>query len=179
MDFLHKVLGFLPDFNIYIYAIITLIVPIIIMKIKTLLTGAMNQPGTSKQKESTLEMTCDLSENVSVINEVLGENNDIITREFFINDSRASIIFTRGLVDTAIINNNILDPLMFNTIDDERIPYSLKEILPVSECHEETDIHTIISYILRGETALLHEKSTKAIILKGSFRIDCCYFDHP
>lgn len=168
MDVLHKVIGFLPDFNIYIYAIVTLIVPIIIMKIKTFLTGAMNQPGSPKQKESALMMTSDLSENLSMINEVLGENNDIITREFFTNDSRASIIFTRGLVDTAIINNNILKPLMFNPIDEEKIPYSLKEMLPVSECHEESDLSAITSYILRGETALLHEKSNTAIILKTS-----------
>jgi spore germination protein len=145
-----------------------LIVPIIIMKIKTLLSGAMNQPDSPTQKESSLMITSDLSKNVSMINEVLGENNDIITREFFINHSRATIIFTRGLVDTAIINNNILNPLMYNAVDDERVPYSLKEMLPVSECHEESDISIITSYILRGETALLHEKSNTAIILKTS-----------
>lgn len=171
MQILEKIKEFLPEINVYVYALVSLIVPILIMKMNKMLTEG-NLPNLPKQTETPISLTDDLTANITLINDSLGENNDVKTRKFLdrISQTKAAIIFTNGLVDSTTINNNILKPLMLHdrSFREDFQPVLLTDILPVSECWEETDLPSITSKILNGETALLLEGSSKALILKTS-----------
>ncbi len=163
---------FIPETNIYVFALISLIAPLFITKLISLYNNNIQQ-GNGILEEDTSVLSNNLSNNISTINKAIGVSHDIVTREFVIGKENieAAIIFTKGLVDINVINNNILEPLMLDifewTIDIDISPFNhLKNSLPISEIYEESCINNITSKILKGETALLFHNYDKAFILK-------------
>jgi spore germination protein len=150
--------NFLPEANIYVYTIITLLVPLAMSKISGYFQGDKEKPvQEQRDKEVPALLSNDLSANVDEINKNFGTNKDIITREFTFGkeQTRAAIIFAKGLVDTTIINCNILEPLLVNLPDHvDPLPTQIKNLLPISEISEENRIDVINTSVLRGQTVL-------------------------
>ncbi|WP_404430286.1 spore germination protein [Sutcliffiella horikoshii] len=174
MHIVESIKNFLPDANIYVYTIITLLVPLALSKITGYFQGDKAKPineHEQQDKEFPAILSNDLSANVDEINKNFGTNKDIITREFTFGkeQTRAAIIFAKGLVDTTIINSNILEPLLVNLPDHVNpLTIQIKNLLPISEISEENRIEVINTSVLRGQTVLFLQDIDYAFVLKTS-----------
>lgn len=171
MHIVESIKNFLPEANIYVYTIITLLVPLALSKINNYFQGDKAKPANEQQDKAPALLSNDLSTNVYEINKNFGINKDIITREFTFGKekTRAAIIFAKGLVDTTIINSNILEPLLVNLPDNiDPSTIQIKNLLPISEISEENRIEAINTNVLRGQTLLFLQDIDYAFVLKTS-----------
>ncbi|WP_404447024.1 spore germination protein [Sutcliffiella horikoshii] len=172
MHIVESIKKFLPEANIYVYTIITLLVPLALSKISDYFQADKAKPFIEKQdKEILALLSNDLSANVNEINKNFGTNKDIITREFTFGKEQigAAIIFAKGLVDPTIINSNILEPLLVNLPNNiNPLNIQIKNLLPITEISEENRIDVINTSILRGQTVLFLQDIDYAFVLKTS-----------
>lgn len=127
------------------------------------------------QKE---ELNASLKENIQNVKVTLGDSDDIIIREFCIGKERklkAGIFYTDGLIDTASIQNFILESLMFNIQDididkevssKENLLQLLKDsALAVGDLKEVTDYSNFFSLLLAGNVLLLLDGYTQGFAM--------------
>lgn len=141
------------------------------------LQNNQNQDHTQKN-----ELNASLSENIKKVKESLGNSDDIIIREFRVGKEsklRAGIFYTDGLTDTALIQNLILESLMFQMQDidiDKNVSFKdyplqlLKDsVLAVGDLKELTDYNNFFNLLLAGNVILLLDGYTQgfAIGMKG------------
>lgn len=139
MHIVESIKNFLPEANIYVYTIITFLVPLTLSKVSGFFHGDYTKPANEQQDKAPALLSSDLSTNVYEVNKNFGINKDIITREFTFGKEKtsAAIIFAKGLVDTTIINSNILEPLLVNLPDNiDPSIIQIKNLLPISEISE-------------------------------------------
>lgn len=94
-------------------------------------------------------------------------NSDVIIREFVLKiqnqDYNAAIIFIDGLIDSKIINNSVLRPLMENnnqcntnaTSNDSIDNYILKRLIPQTDTQKKENYNDAINSINAGNCILL------------------------
>jgi spore germination protein KA len=112
-----------------------------------------------------------LDENIATIQELFVDVDTLRLRwvENIYNKSlRYCLVFNDGVVDTALINENLIRPLMNsnatnNTID--LIEMLMKQVVQINEADKTCDFQEIIKAITYGDTALFAESCDKAIIL--------------
>lgn len=138
---------------------------------------SQNQEHTQKH-----DLHSSLSENIRKVKETLGDSDDIIIREFRIGKERklkAGIFYTDGLIDTASIQNFVLESLMFNIQDididknvaskDHLLQLLKDSVLAVGDLKELTDYNHLFNLMLAGNVILLLDGYTQgfAIGMKG------------
>ncbi|KRE34627.1 spore germination protein [Paenibacillus sp. Soil522] len=114
-----------------------------------------------------------LEENVNQLVNMLGNSTDIVVRELVIGhetELKAVLVYISGLVDSKIVNENIILPLMGNPNLQEISKYKtvsfLKStILTVGIVREEKSMHRIVSSILSGYTVLLLDGSREVLLI--------------
>ncbi len=131
----------------------------------------------AKQNGSPKYLSQNLEGNLQILREALGQSSDVIIRDMKINSNSkadAAVIYIDGLVDRNLVNHDILQPLMFNlqVIKDnvkERhsslIDYIKSSVLTVGQISDTKDIDTVISGVLLGNTAVLAEGVTQALLI--------------
>jgi spore germination protein KA len=129
------------------------------------------------QFNSSASLSQNLEENLRVLREALGSSSDVIVRDMKISsDSNvdAAVIYIDGLVDRALLNHDILRPLMFNLqlIKDNLshnhkslIDYIKSSVLTVGQITVVQDIDRVIARVLTGHTAILAEGATRALLI--------------
>src|SRR5690554_6910831 len=77
---------------------------------------AKNKPAAEKKPEN--DDSPILSERLALIKKRLGESNDVVIREFNSSNDKVklALLFIDGLVDKKMVNDNILQPILSNTI---------------------------------------------------------------
>ncbi|WP_332634233.1 spore germination protein [Halalkalibacter flavus] len=106
-----------------------------------------------------------LESNLNYLNQVLGDSEDFVTREFetYINKPiKVFICFISDLIDTNQVNQYITKPLMepnfLNNYEDcsiQSAPEIIKsKILTVNSLHELSSMDAVLEAILSGQTAL-------------------------
>ncbi len=117
-----------------------------------------------------------LKRNLSLLKSTLGESCDLILREFSFGtepEIYAALIFIDGLVDKAMINESILQPLLYDTrlagVDQEFSLAGMKAIsrrmLAAGEVKLTDKPDKAISHILAGDSLLLVDKDSQALII--------------
>lgn len=136
--------------------------------------GDGNEENAGKPKKLSKK----LSDNLSVIREIMKGSSDVIIREFYLNIGRiveGALILVDGLVNDKIINDNIIYPLMHNVHssmkedcgDDGIITHVEKSLLSVSQIKEATEIDELLSSFLNGDVVLLVDGAAKALIISS------------
>lgn len=113
----------------------------------------------------------DLKKNLTKIKLILNDSSDVVLREFILEPfgEFAAVIYIDGLVETRVLNENILLPLMqptkkANSSHNENITgYISDYLLTVSEINKLKSYSDIINTILSGETILLINSSDCAL----------------
>lgn len=126
-------------------------------------------------KTNSYDISNHLDENLKNIREAFGNSSDLGVREFKMGKPslhNVAIIFINGLADKEIIGGNIIERLMGNVDDSEKVdPYSpsklftyIKEnILTVGTAEVVTEFSKLLGTILSGETILLIDGQNQAI----------------
>lgn len=115
-----------------------------------------------------------LENNLNYLKSILGEQDDIIYRHIRLgglHNVPACIIYINGLVDSTILHDGIIKPLMLLSTQSNSVPnqsnllgFILELALPASNVTEVTGIKKLVSGLLSGGVVLLVEGLDKAIL---------------
>ena len=117
-----------------------------------------------------------IDENLNMLKGMLNSSSDIIIRRFSFGDQpqiRAAILFIDGLVDKALVNENILKPLMYDihSVSTEKapegdyLPYINSALLFVGDITETGSPDDAVDHFLSGDTILLVDGAKKALVI--------------
>jgi hypothetical protein len=114
-----------------------------------------------------------LSENIELIRNGLGNKNPMAVKHFYIgidNPLDAAIIYIDGLINKDILNRDILNPLMMhiqeNLTGKENIAnYLCKRYISMSNTLVEADLNILLKHLKSGSSVILINGVTEAIIV--------------
>lgn len=126
--------------------------------------------------KAQMEFSQNLEENLNVLKGIICNSNDVIIRKFDFGSAQrihAALIFIDGLVDIALVNENIMKPLMFNihyiydeaTAEINNIHYIKSTLLSVGDIEETSSIDKAVDSFLSGDTILLIDDSKEALVI--------------
>jgi len=124
-------------------------------------------------KEQTVSARLD--SNIEALHLVFGQNQDVIFRAFRLGaapETQACIIYIENMVDKTMLNNNIIKPLMFDSLNNEiHLPgrilrnMMLDSALAVSNVKEIGNMDEIVAAILSGGVVILTEGLAEAFVI--------------
>ena len=124
------------------------------------------------KKEGHANYTEVLSENVSNIKSALGNSNDLVIRQFSFGHKQcinAAIVFIDGMTNTIIINQDIIEPLIYGTKTESlKLPLDNSKIvgmLSVSDVQNANTLEKIIEGFLSGDAVLMIDGMNEALII--------------
>ncbi|MFC5446915.1 spore germination protein [Paenibacillus aestuarii] len=132
-------------------------------------------------------LTGSLDDTLRFIQTVLGDSDDLITREFVIfGQFKAVLIYFINMIDQEVTNNDILKPLMIapqhyvaGTIEMQQLKHVLlHETLYHSMSKMENKLAAIVDVILRGQPVIVVDGLDEAIIV-GAAKIDKRAINQP
>ncbi|GAA0180336.1 spore germination protein [Clostridium sediminicola] len=126
-------------------------------------------------------MSIQLDKNIDFIINEIGIRSPVFTKKFVIgkeNEINAAIIYVNGLVNSDIIDRDILTPLMLHV--DEKVflrkptaEYICQKYIPMSNTETKTDILQVVDSIKSGKTVVLIDNIEDFIIadtIGGNYR---------
>lgn len=128
------------------------------------------------ERNDQQEFSKDLEKNLDILQGILGQSKDVIVRRFALGDkrlTRAALIMIDGMVDKALVNENILKPLMYDIhyLSKREVPeinsteYVKNALLSVGDIEETVVINTAVDSVLSGDTVLLLDGLKEALII--------------
>ncbi|NEZ47402.1 spore germination protein [Clostridium niameyense] len=112
------------------------------------------------------EISSKIEENIKYVKELLDDSSDIVFREFFIgNNIKAFMVYIDGLAEKELLDDYVLESLMF---EGRRIkgPKDIKDnILSVSDVNPIDKLDKVIKLVLSGDTALFIDGLTECYII--------------
>ncbi|AHF06470.1 spore germination protein [Desulfitobacterium metallireducens] len=131
---------------------------------------------TIHEQKAHRKFSQDLEKNLDTLKGIIGASSDIVIRKFAFGYKRqiqAAIIFIDGLTDKALINENIMKPLMYDirfiykeeTSEINNISYIKSTLLSVVEVEETASINEAVDSFLSGDTLLLIDGSKETLII--------------
>lgn len=111
-----------------------------------------------------------IEENIKMIQEIFANDDTLILRRFEnqYNGLKCCVFFVDGMVDTNIINENVLSPIINNKIifdDIDYISYLESQIIISSSVNTSSTFVDIVNGIITGDTVLLVDGCTRVIII--------------
>lgn len=134
---------------------------------KKIFHKSLTQKTTSKQfihhnqKEIYNNFTKNLEVNIQNIKVIFDRSSDIIFREFLIGGTqKAALIYMDGLVNTEMIDSNVLKPLIHtsiisSTLEVEVMSLVENQIIAATQVNIASEIEKSVDGILTGETLLI------------------------
>ncbi|HZJ83498.1 MAG TPA: spore germination protein [Clostridia bacterium] len=140
-----------------------------------------NNPPQLKAEEKVDSTLTDTAQaNLEIFKAFLEDSSDAVFREFKLGSQGipCALVFIDGLVDSDIINENILRVLMYEitmlektsdqTIEIENAyEYVRQQVLSVAEIQEASTLDKSINLVMSGEVALMIEGSSKILIINA------------
>lgn len=138
----------------------------ILRKAKNKITCQENpafKPGSGSS--TSLPLTPSLKDNLQQLRNITGASQDIVIREFTIAGPTridAALIYVDGLVNSVILTEGVIRPLMYGTflMENADIPpldikYIKESLVAIGDVKEQKTINEVISAFLYGNTILL------------------------
>lgn len=135
--------------------------------------SSFSSPGASPAGGPKLSK--DLTANLVMFRDSLGDSMDVVTREFYMGRTRTALLYLDGIVDRLALRENILRALMVDThtVDPSAGPgtaglsISVKErVLSVCCAKETREFNQTLDGILRAHIVILFDGDDTALILK-------------
>lgn len=132
-------------------------------------SGKTGGAGAPKQP-----LSANLSANLDMVREKLGDSMDLTTREFKVGGARAALVCIEGLVDKERIDGRIMEPLLIHARVAEPTPVKGKNRLlqfikdNTLIAMEYTEVHSleeVLEKILFGNTALFIDGLAVALLV--------------
>lgn len=142
-------------------------------KIQQKITTLENTPAQTFEDQSSA-IGSDLAQNEQTLMGILTNCSDVVYRNLTIQKHRLLLIYVDGLLDTKHLDEVVLKPLLFDGLPDNSTPNEIGEWLqnqsvPIGETKTVVTIKDVVSYVLKGEVAILAEGEQSALVasIKG------------
>lgn len=127
----------------------------------------------TKEELSRISVTDSLQKNVEFISKVLGHNADFVKRSFLLGQEQplaAALIYMDGLINPAILDGQIMKPLLEPLLKESSGPTLLKllnngGLISRAEMRQFSTFDDVIAMVLTGEVILLVDGFPQAIII--------------
>lgn len=112
-----------------------------------------------------------LADNIKTIKEIFNNDDTLIIRQFenqYESKLKCCIFFIDGMVDTDIVNENIISPIVTNSVikPRQKIIYTLQYQIIISNQITETDsLVKLVEAIINGDTILFVDGSSESLII--------------
>lgn len=119
---------------------------------------------------SDYKLSDDIEENLALFQKIF-ENNDNLRIRKIANGSNPKIycyiVFFNGMVDSKIINDNIIKPFTEADLTARKNLFDtvLTQIVQIGELNQSSDVRQIVESATSGDTILLLEKENRVMIL--------------
>ena len=136
-----------------------------------------------EERREEEKVSGNLAENLNTIKNETLESKDVVIREFTIGGdvgAAAAIVFVDGLVNSKLINDDVLGPLLFDIWrdcdtrrdsdgirDGNLISYLQKHLLAICEIEEVGSMTDAINGALSGDVVLFVDGSNRAIVMNS------------
>lgn len=128
--------------------------------------------GNSKSTDNK-KLSLSLKENILLFRSIFTDNETLIVREFqnkSLESARCCILYFDGMIDTKIINEHIIEPVLACDLTKEMNGSNLliemkNKIIASNEVTDESDTDKIVSSVLYGDTVFLLEGYSSALII--------------
>lgn len=132
--------------------------------------SASTPPETIINNSEELLLTSDLETNLSVLQNMLGQNSDVIFRDLRLADANrrhGALLFINNMVDQNLINRDIIRPLISGPEFEFSLTglHSLTNLLPAAMIEPSGDIQHIIHSCNCGYSALLVDGFAQAALI--------------
>jgi spore germination protein KA len=136
--------------------------------------SSVNSEETNKDIENKV-LDKSMHNNIILFKNIFKNDETMIVREFENKELEAAkccIIYIDGMVDTKIVNENIIQPVLGHHlsehIESDNLLEELKNKVIVSNnVTEETEINKIVSSVIYGDTLFLLEGYDKALVISS------------
>lgn len=109
-----------------------------------------------------------LDENIDYIKGLLKDVSDIVYREFYIGENKATLTYIDGMADKILINNFVLESLMLEKTSI-RVEDIEKRFLTVSDMRNEKDLNKAVNSMMAGDTMLFIDNFTACYVISTRF----------
>ncbi len=131
-------------------------------------TSATNDIGNQK-------LTKVLADNIKLIQTIFSNNETLVFRQFqnkYLEAAKCCVIYINGMVNTELLHENIIKPVLLNNLKEEISEKRLLEelqskVIISSNLRESTDINDIVSSTIYGDTIFLLDGYDKALIISS------------
>jgi spore germination protein KA len=146
------------------------------------INGENNHPSVSQEvytkvKLEGIKISNSLIENIDIINKIVGDNTDLVTRNFTLGRKKllsAVLFYFDNLVDSKHIDLNIIQPLLTDSYTSGLITASeiIKEIqlgnlISRAELAKAKDMKALVDGLLEGDAVLLIEGVEEAYVMSA------------
>lgn len=120
-------------------------------------------------------LTKSLQDNINIFKNIFKNDDTLVIREFqnkCLKAANCCIIYIDGMVNTQIINENIMEPIMNNNLLDNALSTNLleelkKEVILSNNVTIETELKKIVNSIIYGDTLLMLQGYDKALVISS------------
>ncbi|WP_315116649.1 spore germination protein [uncultured Clostridium sp.] len=109
-----------------------------------------------------------LDENTEYLKELMDGNSDIVFREFYIDETKALLMYIDGMADKLLLNDFVLETLMCNW-KEVKIEDLKDKILTVTDLKELEKLSEAVDAVLSGDTLLLVHGMETCYVIASRF----------
>jgi spore germination protein KA len=126
-----------------------------------------------KSPTGQYKLNTSLEDNINLFKHIFSNDETLIVREFgnkWLKAAKCCIIYLEGMVDAQVINESIILPILRDNLSQEISSSNLleelcKKVIVVNRVSEDSDVNTIVSSVLYGDTILFVEGYDKALLI--------------
>lgn len=117
-----------------------------------------------------------LDESLKDVQETLGKNPDVVTRQFLIGPGKgvkAALVYIDGLIDKVTVNQGVLRPLMVESRTEtgtglrrqNALAFVESHLLAAGQASRSHSVNDLVSSVLSGDTVLLVDGANEALVV--------------
>lgn len=122
---------------------------------------------------SSQKLTNSVDANIKLFQDMFTNDDTLIVRKFqnkYLKAAACCVIYIDGMVNTEVIHEHIIQPILGGDLKDEISDGNLLEelrykVIASSDVKESTDIYDLVGSAINGDTVLLVEGYKKALIV--------------
>ena len=136
-------------------------------------TAGQDSNKSSEKPKSKKILLKTLDENINLFKKVFSDDQTIIFRQFqnkYLNAAKCCIVYVEGMVNSEVINENIIQPMLRNDLTENISGQDLLDeirtkVLFANEISVTDDFNDIASAMFIGDTVFLLDNYEKALII--------------
>lgn len=114
-------------------------------------------------------ISLNVDDDINYMKGLFENSSDVVFRQFYVYQWKAAFVYIDGMADKILLDNFVLEPLMEENIDIQKVQDIKEKILAVSDLREVSDLSEGINAMLSGDTLMLIDGLGAAYVLATRF----------